>query len=326
MDNFLTASTILTFIGCLLLGCLYAWALYQTNKNLAEKTKYALAGLRIIVVTLIAYLIFAPLLKSISYTPQKPIIVIANDNSLSVGHITAKNFNQQKYQSDLNKLVNQLSEKYEVKTYSFSDSVKAGLDFSAAGKLSNATALVNKLNDELLNRNVGAVIVASDGIFNRGGNPLYELNMIKAPFYTIALGDTVAKRDVLIANINYNNLAYLDNEFTLDIEVQAFESSGEAAEITVAANGAIVKKQTLNINANTFVKNVLVKLKANKIGVQKYTIQLAALQNEITTRNNVQTFYVEVIEKPNATQLCEMYWVYGECFIHATAIAFEETP
>lgn len=296
MGNFFSVTSIFTFLACLLLGCLYAWVLYYTNKNLAKNLRYGLAALRVFVVAFIAYMLFAPLVKTVNYNPEKPIIVVANDNSISVKAIEPKDFDRKKYQQDLNTLVNRLSEKYEVKTYNFSDSVKAGLDFSGNGKLSNASAFVNKLNDELLNRNVGAVIMASDGIFNRGGNPLYELNKIKAPIYTIAMGDTIARRDVLIANINYNNIAYLDNEFTLDIQIQAFDSRGETAAITVAENGKTVKNQSLSIDAGNFVKDVQVKLKANKVGIQKYTITVAPLKNEITTKNNAQTIFIEVID------------------------------
>ncbi|TKC05512.1 VWA domain-containing protein [Pedobacter polaris] len=296
MGNFFTATSVFTFLACLLLGCLYAWFLYGTNKNLAKNLKYCLGAFRIVVITLIAYLLFAPLVKRISYHPEKPIIVLANDNSISVAEIEPIGFNKQKYQQDLKRLVDRLSEKYEVKTYSFSDSVKSGLDFSGKGKLSNASALVDRLNDELLNRNVGAVIMASDGIFNRGGNPLYEINKIKAPIYTIAMGDTIAKRDVLIANVNYNNLVYLDNEFTLAIQIQAYESKGETIQISVAENGTKVKEQNVNIDAASFVKEVQVKLKANKIGIQKYTVSVSGLKNEITTKNNTQTIFVEVID------------------------------
>lgn len=296
MGNFFSVTSIFTFLACLLLGCLYAWVLYYTNKNLAKNLRYGLAALRVFVVAFIAYMLFAPLVKTVNYNPEKPIIVVANDNSISVKAIEPKDFDRKKYQQDLNTLVNRLSEKYEVKTYNFSDSVKAGLDFSGNGKLSNASAFVNKLNDELLNRNVGAVIMASDGIFNRGGNPLYELNKIKAPIYTIAMGDTIARRDVLIANINYNNIAYLDNEFTLDIQIQAFDSKGETAAITVAENGKTVTNQSLSIDAGSFVKDVQVKLKANKVGIQKYTITVAPLKNEITTKNNAQTIFIEVID------------------------------
>lgn len=296
MDNFFSAASIFTFIACILLGCLYAWVLYRKTNQLQPRLKYALISLRIVVVTIIAYLLFAPLFKQISYTLEKPVIIIANDNSISVSQVKPAGFNQKQYEQDLQQLADQLSKKYEVKTYNFSDSVKQGLSFSGNGKLSNGSALINQLNDEFLNRNVGAVIIASDGIFNRGGNPLYDLTKIKAPVYTIAMGDTVAKKDALIANVNYNNVVYLDNEFTLDIQVQAYGSKGETTQLSVSENGAKITSQPIAINATSFVKDVQVKLKANKVGVQKFTINVASLNNEITTKNNTQTIFVEVID------------------------------
>lgn len=296
MANFFTVSSVLTFLGCILLGGAYAWVLYGTNRNLAQSLKISLAVVRTLFVALIAWLLFAPLVKIVSYTPEKPIIVIAHDNSLSVANIAAADFKRQQYQKDLQELSNRLSAKYEVKTYNFSDSVKAGFDFSKQGKLSNATALVDRLNDELMNRNVGAVILASDGIFNRGGNPLYEINKIKAPFYPIALGDTVPKRDLLIANINYNNLVYLDNEFTLDIQVQAYDSQGETTQLAIFENGSKIKEQTIQVNSASFVKDIPLKIKANKIGIQQYTVTLSALKNEVTTKNNSQAIFVGVID------------------------------
>jgi hypothetical protein len=296
MDNFFSASSIFTLIACILLGCLYAWVLYNKANQLQPRLKYALTILRIIVVTIITYLLFAPLFKQISYTLEKPVIIIANDNSISVSQVKPAGFNPKQYEQDLQQLADQLSKKYEVKTYNFSDSVKQGLNFSGDGKLSNGSALINQLNDEFLNRNVGAVIIASDGIFNRGGNPLYDLSKIKAPVYTIAMGDTIAKKDVLIANVNYNDVVYLDNEFTLDIQVQAYECKGETTQLSVSENGVKVASQVVPINTSSFVKDVQIKLKANKIGVQKFTINVASLSNEITTKNNSQTIFVEVID------------------------------
>jgi hypothetical protein len=296
MTNFFSISTLLILIGCLLLGVLYAWLLYRTNTNLDKKLKKILFVLRVLAVTLLTFLLFSPLVKRITHTLEKPIIVIANDNSISVKTIVPAGFDANQYQSDLKKLAAKLGDKYEVKSYSFGDSVKAGLRFTGTDRVSNGTALVHQLNDELLNRNVGAIILASDGIFNRGGNPLYELNKIKAPVYTIALGDTIPKRDVLVANVNYNNIVYLDNEFTLDIQVQAFESKGETTQLTVLEDGAKVKAQEIPIHSDNFVRDVQLKLKANKVGIHKYTVSVSGIKNEVTTKNNSQTIFIEVID------------------------------
>ena len=296
MASFFSFSTFLILIGCLVLGAAYAWVLYAVNRNLAQKLRNTLAIIRTLAVATLAFLLFAPLVRRITHTPEKPVIIIANDNSISVKAIQPSGFDVQKYQQDLKRLAVKLSEKYEVKTYSFGDSVKQGLSFTGTDQVSNGTALVNQLNDELLNRNVGAIIMASDGIFNRGGNPIYELNKIKAPVYTIGLGDTIPKRDVLVANVNYNNIVYLDNEFTLDVQVQAFESKGENVRLSVLENGKQVTEQSLSIGSDSFVKDAQIKLKATKVGMHRYTVSVSEVKNEITIKNNSQTIFVEVID------------------------------
>lgn len=296
MTNFVSLNSLLIFIACFAFGAGYAWLLYGTNKNLNRKQRNVFALIRAFAVAILIFLLFAPLVRRVTHTPEKPIIIIANDNSISVKNITPAGFKPKKYQQDLKQLADQLSEKYEVKTYSFGDSIKEGLSFTGTDQLTNGAAFVNKLNDELLNRNVGGIIMATDGIFNRGGNPLYELNKIKAPVYAIALGDTIPKRDVLVANVNYNNIVYLDNDFTLDVQVQAFESKGEQIRLSVSENGKQLNDQSIQINNNSFVKDVQVKLKANKVGIHRYTVSVSEVKNEITTKNNSQTIFVEVID------------------------------
>ena len=296
MNSFFAGTSILYFLSCFALGILYAWLLYQDNKNLDKKLRYGLTAIRIIAVTAITWLLFAPLIKTLNYTLDKPVIIIGQDNSLSVGQVKAPGFNQNLYEQNLKSLQDKLSDKYEVKAYNFSDKVNDGLDFKNQGKLSDASSFFQKIKDEYTNRNVGAVILATDGIFNHGGNPLYSINQINAPVYTVALGDSIPKRDVLISNVNYNNIVYLDDDFTIEIQVQAFQSDRESTALTVNQNGAKVQQQSIAINGNSFVKTIPVKLHAGKVGIQKYTVQLTALQNEITTKNNSQTFYVEVID------------------------------
>jgi hypothetical protein len=296
MSDSLTVYTVLALFGCLLAGLSLAWLLYRNTEHLNKNTRYALAAARALIITTIAFLLFFPLLQSVSYELEKPIIIIGQDNSISVGAIKPPGFDQARYEKDLKALSDNLSSKFEVRVYNFSDTVQSGFDFSNIGKISNAAKFITKLNDELLNRNVGAVIIASDGIFNRGGSPLYDLNKLKAPVYTIALGDTVPKKDLLIANVNSNDIVYLDNEFTAEVQVQAFESNGSRAVLKVSQNGRELQTQTILINANPFVKTLPIKIKAAKLGLQKYTISLSTLPNEISTRNNSQHLFVDVID------------------------------
>ncbi|RZK42807.1 MAG: hypothetical protein EOO90_05640 [Pedobacter sp.] len=296
MINFLTFSSVLSLLGCLALGLLYAWLLYGQLKHLSRGLRLGLSVLRVLSISLISWMLFAPLFRHTSYTPEKPIIVLAHDNSLSVAQIKPSGFDMKKYERDMKELEQRLSSKYEVLSYSFGDSIKSGLDFSGQGKLSNGAALIAQLKDKVLNRNLGAVLIASDGIFNRGGNPLYDLKQFNAPVYTIAMGDTIPKKDVLIADVSYNDIAYLDNDFTLDVQVQAYQAKGEIARLVVEENGIKIHEEPISLSSSAFTRPVPVKIKASKVGVHQYLIRVSNLSNEITLYNNSQRVFVEVID------------------------------
>lgn len=295
MGNSFNIYYFFTLLGCLLCGVLFAWLLYGTSSSLSKLLRAGLAITRAITVTLILWLLFSPLINLVSYTLEKPIVIIAQDNSQSVGNFVPAEFNKEKYQQDLKELTQALSSQYDVRIYNFGDQVGNGLDFSYKGKLTNAAVLVNRLGDELINRNVGAVILASDGIFNRGGNPEGILSW-KAPVYTIALGDTIPKKDLLIANVNSNDLVYLDNDFTLEVQVQAYACKGQRSKLSVTENGKTVHEELVSINENTYSKNIPVRLKASKLGQHHYNVSLSVLDGEISEKNNLKRVQIEVID------------------------------
>jgi len=294
MGNSFNIYSFLSLLICLLTGVLFAWLLYGKSSSLAKPVRITLATIRIFTVALILWLFCAPLIKQVTYTLEKPIVIIAHDNSQSAAEIFPAGFEQNKYEQDLQRLAKELSAKYEVKTYNFSDRVSGGLDFNYKGKLTNASALVARLNDEFINRNVGAVILATDGIFNRGGNPA-DISMLKVPVYTIALGDSVPKKDVLIAEINSNEWVYLDNDFKLDVEVQAYQSKGLQTKLSIIENGKTIYQQQISLNNNIFSQHILVPLKATKIGQHKYTVTLSGVPGEVSNKNNNQQVIIEVI-------------------------------
>ncbi|MET4083671.1 hypothetical protein ABIB40_003643 [Pedobacter sp. UYP30] len=295
MSTFST-STIFFLLGCFLLGGLYAWLLYTSKSGLKRKHNIGFAALRTLLVAIIAFLLVAPLLKFTQYTLQKPVIIIGQDNSTSIKQVEPNGFDQQAYQRNFKELQKKLSEKFDVQTYHFGAQIGKGLDFSYKAKLTDADAFLKKIKEEYINRNVGAVILATDGIFNKGANPLYGLQGLKSPVYTIALGDTIPKRDAVITSLNYSNIVYLNDSFTAEVQVKVFDGDGETAQLSLVYNGKVVQKQSVAVKGKAFVKTIPIKVKADRVGLQKFTIEIAPLKNEITTKNNSQTFYVEVID------------------------------
>ena len=291
-----TITTFMGLLGSLVLGAAYAAALYSSSTVLSGFLRKTLFGVRVLLVALLAFLLFAPLLKSTQKSLEKPLIILAQDNSASIGISRTKNFNPQQYSRAFRALEKVLANDYEVMTMNFGSGAANGLAFDFDQKLTNISSVFELIRDRFSNRNIGAVVLATDGIYTRGGNPQYDSRDLNAPVYTIALGDTVPKKDLLVSNVNYNNLAYLGNKFQIEVNLEAFQSRGSSAKLTVRDRTGPVFTKTLEINSQEFRQTIPVTLLAGAKGVQKYTVSVAPVQGELSRVNNSQTIYVEVID------------------------------
>ncbi len=291
-----TPATFLWLLGCLLLGAGYAFLLYRSSSQLQKGYRNGLFALRTVAVAVLAFLLFAPLIKRSTKIVEKPLILVAQDNSASVGIAEPRGFDKKKYADDLAAMIQKLSERYEVRTFGFGGTVDEGLSFNFDKKLTDISGFFKQAGDQFANRNIGAIVLASDGIYNRGGNPQYEALNIKTPVYSIALGDTIPRRDLLLANVNYNNIVYLDNQFEVGVDVEAYQCKGVSSVLTVSDASGVIFSKPLQVNSDEFRTTIPVKLLAKKTGIQRFTIKLNAVSNELSVQNNVQTIFVEVLD------------------------------
>ncbi|MFS2188492.1 hypothetical protein ACCC92_17570 [Mucilaginibacter sp. Mucisp84] len=280
----------------LLLGLAYAWLMYRKPVDLGKNLRYVLAAIRAATVFFITVLLISPLVKTVKYEPQKPLVLIVQDNSSSVNTFKPAGFKPSAFVDDLAKLKQELGDKYDVQEFNFDKALRPGLSKKFNGKQTDIAGALHQLNDRFTNQNIGALILATDGLYNQGNDPQYEARNIKTSIYTIALGDTTAKRDLLIGNVNYNKTAFLGNDFVIEVLATAYQSKGENTNLSVTEDGKQVYAQSIAVTANDFKKIVPIKLNAAKKGIRKYTISIAPVKNELSIQNNTETIYVEVLD------------------------------
>ena len=287
---------------CILLGLIYAGALYFRNPTFRDQSpllSIGLALLRFLAVTLISILLLDPIIRFLQTETRKPTVVIAQDVSESVGS-TMNDTSRQQYQAAMENLAQELSKDYEVATYSFGTEFREGLDTSFSDKSSNLSEALDGIYDLYSNQNLGAVILSSDGIFNEGSNPLYSGAKLNAPVFTIALGDTIPKRDAILKRVFHNQIAYLGDQFVVQTDIGARNCSGTSPVVTIykieGDRVQSLQQVPLSINTDNFFQTVEFTLDANTSGVQRYRIQLSSLPGEASTANNVREFYIDVLD------------------------------
>lgn len=286
-------------ILCALAGLVVAMILYYRESNFKEQPRALVVGmgiLRWLGYSLLAALLLSPLLKYLQTDRQEPVVVLAQDVSESVGLET----DTTAYKAQWQALRDELSAKYQVVDYTFGNKVVAGGDLTFGDKRTNLDAILTEISDVYGSQNLGAVVLATDGIYNEGTNPAYRNLQIKAPIYTVGLGDTTVRRDLLVRRVFHNKIAYLDDRFSVQVDVAARNAAGSNTRMTVSRVGdngtSILMTEDIRIDRNDFFQTREVILDADRPGVQRYRISLSGISDEVSKANNNRDIFVDVLD------------------------------
>ncbi len=289
-------------IFCALLGLGYALLLYYRDTTFREQAPRLhrwLGVMRWLTVTILSALLLSPLLKSLLTETKKPVVVLAQDQSESAA-AEMQGEAMEQYKQNWQALRDELSENYEVHELAFGDQVREGVNFEFSDKVTNLSELLRGVYDLYGGQNLGAVVVASDGIYNEGSNPAYSDAQLAVPIYTVALGDTTPKKDLLVKRVFHNKIAYLGDKFTIQIDVAATNCAGQQTVLNVGKiDGDQVRPLQsipITVAGNDFFVTKEVQIEADQPGVAQYRVSVAALPGEASTANNRKDIFIDVLD------------------------------
>ena len=271
---------------CLLLGFVYSLLLYFRQHNfLNKKLLFLLSLLRFLLISFLAFLLLDNIVKSSKEIKEKPVVVILQDVSSSIN----KNI-----KNELEDFSSKLKD-LDVFKYSFSDNIYEDFSEKNNGLYTNISKVINEINNRFSNRNLSSIILASDGLYNDGVNPLYSDNL-KTPIHSICLGDTIVKKDNLISDVKHNDIVFFGNSFISEIFIESVKYKNEKVNLKVENNGETLFEKNITFNSNKEFLKIPVELKTSQVGVQAFKVVISPLESENNTRNNTFVFYVDVID------------------------------
>ena len=313
LDIFLPVSPAWILL-CFLGAAIYAAALYYRSKDFKEVSgnqrliKSGLGALRFLAVSIIALLLLNPLLESSSQEEDPSIVVFLADNSESAGQALSSG-DSAAFVEAWRQMGEELPDEIEVAYFNFASELAEGDQLDFSGKSTDLSLALSGIADRYYNRNLGAVVLLTDGIFNQGRNPLYASDALSAPVFSIALGDTTPKRDLRITKVYSNEIAYLDDRFEVLVDVQASALSGEAPNLILQRlspsgglrQNAWSESDTAVRIANEFwSQSARFLVDADVPGFHHYRLTASIAgddgSKELIYGNNSWDFYVEVLD------------------------------
>lgn len=279
----------------ILFGLLLAVLTYRKDKHKDIPVKWLPATLRFFIGSMTALLLLAPAFPGLSNSEERPHIIwlqdVSSSTQQSLGQY-AGSFKQKE-----KKVIEQLSAKYTVNTYGFGSRLIKDSIYTYTEKATDIATALTDIANQNQDKNIGAIIIASDGIYNQGANPAFVQLPNPIPVYTIALGDSTTPKDARIEAIHANKIATLNSTIEIFADIVITGLEGTQANITLSQNSKSIATQTISVHNNSYTGSISFSTTAQPVGVQRYTISITPIAGERNLQNNSLSTIIEVTEK-----------------------------
>ncbi|WP_233555675.1 vWA domain-containing protein [Pontibacter oryzae] len=269
--------------------------MYSKKTPWPKALNYGLAGLRFMVVSILCFLLMGPLVRYVANTTVPPTIVFALDNSQSV-KLFSDSTALQATQQELQLVRDQLeAQGYQTAVQTLGGNQTESINtITYTSETSNLSQLLEQVQNGYSDQNLAGVVLLSDGIVNQGLSPTYS--NFGFTIYPVAVGDTVPKKDIMIASLRYNKVNYSGNRFPMEVEVQHEGFGGRTVNVILQENGKTLASKRVLLKEGQPVQQVPFQVLASGLGKRHYVVRIEPLQGEFTTLNNTKHAYIDVVK------------------------------
>lgn len=275
-------------LACIIISGLFTYLLYSKKENWSNTINYILAGLRFSSLFLICFLFLSPFFNYIKNHFEKPAFALIIDNSSSL----LESSESIKIKQSISSLSESLkgigitTVLHDLKEVTTLDSLRFTSDET---NLSNA---INNAKEEYYNRNLAGAILLSDGIHNKGVKP--DNKNFKTDVFTIGLGDTTSRNDLIINHVKVNKTAYINNDFPIKTTISCKGFENIKSQLKLFRNDSLIQKREVILDKSSS-KDITFYTSEPKTGSFTYKVSLDTLNDEVSIKNNTKTVFIEVV-------------------------------
>ncbi|MFQ5569130.1 MAG: hypothetical protein ACE5G0_05615 [Rhodothermales bacterium] len=292
---------------CVLIAAgLTYWTYRRTVPRVSTARRAVLMTLRFVALFIVLFLLFEPIWRQLQRDERPPVLAVVVDDSQSLGLEAETEGEPLDLAAATRRTLRSVpfrSIDGQTRFFAFSNSVRAlprsndaadSLHFD--GVRTNIAQALNYIRDELQDQNLRGVLLISDGQYNTGRNPLYQAERYPVPIHTVAVGDTLRRRDLQIRRVTTNEIAYVNDELPVQVGLRSEGFGGERVVVSLFQNGRLLDSAPIELPEGTSEAPVDLSYTPALEGFQQLSVSVTQLSGEVTFRNNTESFMVRVLK------------------------------
>ena len=271
-------------------------ALYYGTRRWKRPYVWILATLRALSFATVLFLLIAPRFERSKWEEERPLFLVAWDNSESMKCCVDSLSLRQSLRSLREGLEKWAEEKEVSLKWYYLDQEQGtrsrGLGFSA--HRSNIGGLVGDVGMRHASDHVLGMLLLSDGLHNQG--PALSQASVSYPMYVLGVGDTVPRRDLVLEELLYNKVSYQGTRMSIEVLLSQRGYSGELIEVSLEGPRGMKQKQHLRLSGAD-IEVIRFTLSTPREGSYRYKVQLRPLPMELSIENNQKSAFIKVLKE-----------------------------
>ena len=273
-----------------------AWLTYtRTTPQQTLASRLLLSGLRTIGIVFLALALFEPVLRLVRSETSRPGVVVAIDESASMGLEDGSGLRRQQRDAIVDLLRDGAEDNWSF--VGFAENVREATSsdtFSIDGSRSDLSRVLQWSSNVPPDERPGAILIVSDGQINAGESPIGAATALGLGVYAIGIGDTVMPTDASVSGILVPGVTVVDDPTPVSVVISSRGYAGQPAQLVLMEENRVVDQDTVLLPIDGVRTTAEFLWTPSQTGERKLTVRLTPLDGEATTTNNVTRDYVDV--------------------------------
>lgn len=294
------STPVLALVAVLAAALMAFWFYRTTVPPLPPFRRYSLLVLRAFTLAFLFLLLTEPVIRIVSVTPRRPVLVVLADNSSSMTVRDRLGDRTATLRSLLaSSPMRELEQRADVRVLAMGSTTRPlstthldSLAFTDPG--TDITAALESVTRTGSTPPPQAILLLSDGNPTLGRNPLHIAATLPSPVYTVGIGDTSEQQDLLLTRVTANTIVYAGSVTPVDVRIKSAGFNAQHTEVSLLDGSTVLDRKSLTVDSGTREYPIQLSYTPVKPGVRTYTVALAPLRGEVTVRNNRRSFVTRV--------------------------------